>query len=157
MSYILIFFVRISSRFSSSICVFLVFIYIWQHNSELGFEFPIKFYIDYSVSNIFKIFFHPCVVEETQNAKNCVKNPISGNLRYSRSCRVYQGVYTHRNFRLCKKKIIFVPNICRIFATNLNKICRNYFFLATNISHFLGANLKNICSKPKIKHFQGSW
>ena len=59
--------------------------------------------------------------------------------------------YTHRNVRLCTKKIIFVPNICRIFASNLKKICRNFF--AFSIFDWLKALNRSQKSIVKFCHF----
>ena len=56
-------------------------------------------------------------------------------------------LHSYRNFRLCTKKIIFVPNIFRIFGTYLKIIWGKFFFLATNIRHLFGANLKKFCLK----------
>ena len=50
-------------------------------NSELGFEFLIKFYIDFSGLNIVSIHFRFSVVE-------IIKNPNSGNLRYKQTSNI---------------------------------------------------------------------
>ena len=51
----------------------LQFFLTWKLNSELGFEFLIKFYIDYSGLHIIFIHFHFYVVEETQIAQFSLK------------------------------------------------------------------------------------
>ena len=53
-----------------------------QPSSKLGFELLIELYIDYSDLNDFFIHLNLSVAEETQTAKNSVKTPIFGNVRY---------------------------------------------------------------------------
>ena len=62
------FFLKAILWFSDSFLHFPAFLCMVP-DSDLGFEFPVEFYIDYSGAHIFFIFFHYGIIEETQDAK----------------------------------------------------------------------------------------
>ena len=68
-----VFFYKQFYDFSIVFCIFRLSL-AWYHNSKLRFRFLVQFYIDYSGAHIFFIFYHICIIEETQVAK-IPKNP----------------------------------------------------------------------------------